>query len=357
MASWFTWAMGRNGFVHPGPLPDPREVKGSCGPGTGTDAALRHDVPAVALASPRSPRSLTSTPRSLLTTPRSLLSAKREQWAAEAAARAELVRRFSGSVRQEELRQLSRRELRQRLLDLGAAPTEGEGLPFAALVDTVLLWNALARLHDGAEFEQREEALLALTDSGLSSELLQRALMVVGVPAEERRGLRPQAAAALLHRRLLPLLEEDEPPCSAQWRRGAAGAAGRAAAKDAPQPVQHLSRWGKTVEAYEQAHEASANTACANELAARDTKFEALDADLSGYLGGAVEIERIVLPDAQVTPPRPKWEEFRVYPAPGKSDGGTGGAPGTADGPLLQGAIDAFIATGTRSSRPLRTPR
>jgi len=150
-----------------------------------------------------SPRSVLSTPRSLLSTPRSLLSASSSLFSARRAAEcAELYHKFSGSVHREELKQLSRGALRRRLLELDSAPTEGDGMLHSALVDTVLLWNALARLHDGVDPGDQEEALVALRDGGLPTELLHKALMVVGVPWQERRLLKQKAAAALIYDRL-----------------------------------------------------------------------------------------------------------------------------------------------------------
>lgn len=156
-------------------------------------------------ASPLSARSSASS-RSLLSNASSVLSSQRREWEAAAAQRRELFRCWGPSVKREELKQLTRKQLRRRLADLGAAPTEGDGMLFESLVDTVLLWNALARLHDGHDLKEKQEALLALRDAGLSGHLLQRALLVVGVPAKERRGLKPSAAAMLLFERLQPLV-------------------------------------------------------------------------------------------------------------------------------------------------------
>jgi len=49
-------------------------------------------------------------------------------------------------------------------VDLGAATTEGDGMTYSALVDTVILWNALARVHDGSESDLQAEALVVLRD-------------------------------------------------------------------------------------------------------------------------------------------------------------------------------------------------
>lgn len=340
-----------------------------------------------------SPRSLLSTPRSILSTPRSLLSAQRREWRAAAAAQAELFRSWGGSVRREELKQLTRKQLRQRLLDLGAAPTEGEGMHFATLVDTVLFWNALARIHDGGGLAEREEALLALRDSGLPSELLQRALMVVRVPVEERRRLKQQAAADLLYERLLPLLAAD---AECGGREEAACGAKEAEASLRSEEAQ--SRWRqKVLEAEDEEPrpnlevivgdvstkvlvEAPCSSHPSVEQLARDSKFEALDADLRRSLEEIEELDDAAIPEASGQPPAWKPQVGGRNLPPIEEDVGAEGTllasaqrslgfPGPevplaegrpalaeADGALLGGAIDEFMAASARSSRT-KTPR
>lgn len=138
-----------------------------------------------------------------------MLSARRERQAVEKVARQELLSRVGPSLQRHELRQLTRSQLRQRLRDLGAADTEGDGMLFGNLVDLVLLWNALGRLQDYENWSsQQEEALLALAESGLALDLLLRVLMVVGVPIEECQSLGQKEAAALVHEKLLQLRPE-----------------------------------------------------------------------------------------------------------------------------------------------------
>lgn len=210
------------------------------------------------------PRSLLSTPRSLLATPRSLLSSQREKWAAAKAAQEELYLRFGASVQQAELRRLTRKQLRRRLQALDSAPTEGEGLPFGALVHDVLLWNALARLHDGCELADQEEALAALRDSHLPLDLLERALMVIGVPAGDRRGLTKETAAEALYRHLRLLL-------------------GGGGGEEVPVVVTVAGEDpcdGAPIAPEAEASDEAERNAEAAQLA-RDRKFEALDADLA----------------------------------------------------------------------------
>lgn len=111
----------------------------------------------------------------------------------------------SCSVQRPLLRRLSRRQLRSRLAELGAAKTEAEGLFHGELVDVVLLWNALWKLHLN-EREEQEEAIRALKKSGLPAHLLRRALLVVGVSWQECCNLNGKEAEALLNQRLVQLL-------------------------------------------------------------------------------------------------------------------------------------------------------
>lgn len=130
--------------------------------------------------------------------------------------REELFQRFGPSIQRHELRQLSRVQLRQRLLDLGSAETEGDGTLFNTLVDTVLLWNALNRLQDNEDWgPSQEETLEVLRDAGLSVDLLRRVLLVIGIPWKECQSLNRSRAASLLNEKLArlrpgPVQEEEE---------------------------------------------------------------------------------------------------------------------------------------------------
>ena len=189
------------------------------------------DTPRSALSTPRSllstPRSLLSVSRSILSTPRSLLSASRARREAQSAARHELYLALCNSVRRDDLQRLSRGQLKERLLELGAAPTEGDGLLFGGLVDIVLFWNAMERAHNDSDPEGQEEALLAIRDGNLPAPLLDRTLLVIGVSADERKRLSRRSAAELLYNRLLASREERAAPL-----RAAAEAADEAVSND-----------------------------------------------------------------------------------------------------------------------------
>lgn len=105
----------------------------------------------------------------------------------------------SASVKRKELQKLSKKDLRRRLRELGAAPSEGDGLGSKALADTVLLWNAMTRIRlcRGAE---RAAALTAIRREGIPKDILMRGLIVVGVPESERKEAKDkEKAAKLLH--------------------------------------------------------------------------------------------------------------------------------------------------------------
>mmetsp|Transcript_54158 Transcript_54158/g.122491 ORF Transcript_54158/g.122491 Transcript_54158/m.122491 type:complete len:329 (+) Transcript_54158:36-1022(+) len=262
------------------------------------------------------PRSLLSTPRSLLATPRSLLSSQREKWAAAKAAQEELYLRFNASVHRDELRRLTRKQLRRRLQALDSAPTEGEGLTFGALVDDVLLWNALARLHDGCEFADQEEALAALRDSRLPLDLLERALMVIGLPEGDRRGLTKETAALALYRNLRLLLGSgggEEVPVVVT-------VAGEEACDGAPIAPEAV------------VLDESARDAEAAQLA-RNRKFEAFDAELAR------------IPEEEVSAPAlSRWLDGMVVDK----------APLASAAPAAEGAGDA--APGDLSPSPPGSP-
>jgi len=165
-------------------------------------ASAPSSTPRSWLASPRvflaSPRSILSTPRSILSTPRSILSSQRERWAATREEKNRLYDELGPGLSRDELRRLSRGQLRYRLKELGAARTEGEGLTHGKLVDTVLLWNALARLQED-NIEDQVAAMRFLRDGGLSADLLVKALRVAGASPEKLQGLGRHEAAEMLY--------------------------------------------------------------------------------------------------------------------------------------------------------------
>lgn len=116
---------------------------------------------------------LPDTPRSILSTPRALLAGRRQK-------RDELFAMFFGSVSYLELSQLTRRQLRQRLQDLEAARSEGDGMTFGHLVHNVLLWNVMDRVHSDTAWSQyQEDAIEAVKKNKLPLDLAQRALLIM----------------------------------------------------------------------------------------------------------------------------------------------------------------------------------
>lgn len=113
------------------------------------------------------------------------------------------------SVKRKELRRLSRRQLRARLAELGAAKTEAQGLFHGELVDVVLLWNALWKLKSSMHAHDsvgQEEAVRALRHSGLPAHLLRKALLVVGIPWKDCCSLNGKEAEVLLNKKLVELI-------------------------------------------------------------------------------------------------------------------------------------------------------
>eukprot|EP00927_Polykrikos_kofoidii_P039033 TRINITY_DN33473_c0_g1_i1.p1 TRINITY_DN33473_c0_g1~~TRINITY_DN33473_c0_g1_i1.p1 ORF type:complete len:335 (+),score=45.26 TRINITY_DN33473_c0_g1_i1:104-1108(+) len=115
-----------------------------------------------------------------------------------------LLDESAASTNRIDLQCLTRQRLRQRLLFLGAAKTEGDGLAFKELVNTVILWNILAGLRTG-ERAKVEQSLRALRESCLSRSVLERGLIVVGMPQVERKALNRDSAETLLHHKLSEL--------------------------------------------------------------------------------------------------------------------------------------------------------
>lgn len=223
---------------------------------------------------------LSSTPRSLLSTPRSIISAsssafswQSERWAAAKAAKNELYEAHAHSVCKENLKLLSRGQLRYRLRELGSARSEGEGLSYNALVESVLLWNALALFKDDCP-EEHVEALRILKEGGLSLDLLRKALLVTGVPLQELRGFTQQQAADLLHSRLSRHLSQ-----RAITR--------RIAQVELEQQREAFQLWcaaGFTAMDAASGTSSPSRQRDEEQTQARDLKFNALDADLAGCL-------------------------------------------------------------------------
>eukprot|EP00930_Biecheleria_cincta_P030225 TRINITY_DN20940_c0_g1_i2.p1 TRINITY_DN20940_c0_g1~~TRINITY_DN20940_c0_g1_i2.p1 ORF type:complete len:299 (+),score=39.46 TRINITY_DN20940_c0_g1_i2:59-955(+) len=137
----------------------------------------------------------------------------------------------AASLTKRELNRLTRNDLRKHLTQLGAAQTECDGLSHAALVDRVLLWNAMIRVR-GANRIYRAIALKALRDEGLGRDALERGLIVLGTSKHDRKSLTQNTAALMLHwtlvqgamvastRRVAPLCGPPTLRCIiAAWRR------------------------------------------------------------------------------------------------------------------------------------------
>lgn len=315
--------------------------------------------------------------------------------------REELFQRFGPSIQRHELRQLSRVQLRQRLLDLGSAETEGDGTLFNTLVDTVLLWNALNRLQDNEDWgPSQEETLEVLRDAGLSVDLLRRVLLVIGIPWKECQSLNRSRAASLLNEKLArlrpgPVQEEEEEVslevdcCHERHLRELADLRDgtledhRLSIEPSARKViveisdEHLGREWHCSDDRDLLEGVPHPAAIGM---SRDAKFDSLDADLTECLGTLVER---LTPTTPPAPPRDaKFDALDAQLAECMQDSETSPlatgawASGNScltqvdiqhenaaedldcDTPMLEIAVDAFIKTSARRQSPRSfTPR
>jgi len=146
----------------------------------------------------------------MISTSSHLIGSARERWIEAKEAQNRLYEELGPSMARESLRQLSRGQLRYRLRELGAARTEGEGLAHNKLVDTVLLWNVLTALQEESA-DHQATAVQSLRDADLPVDLLLKALRIAGArPEELHRKLGRKEASELLQRKLLHFTSRQE---------------------------------------------------------------------------------------------------------------------------------------------------